>query len=177
MNRRTTLKTFLTLTAGVTLLPFCMEDKRKAPILLKNYQLQGNQEASLEVLAETIIPTTDTPGARALSSHLFALMMVDECYKKEDREKFLKGLKEFDELCTNRYKNTFDAMQQAERTALVAAIENKEDIKDEVTSFYRTYKRHVVQHYTSSEFFLTRVQVYELAPARWHGCVPVTASA
>ncbi|MEK7200142.1 MAG: gluconate 2-dehydrogenase subunit 3 family protein, partial [Bacteroidota bacterium] len=48
-------------------------------------------------------------------------------------------------------------------------------IKDDtfgLAAFFKTVKRYTIQAYTSSEFFLTRVQVYELIPGRYHGCVP-----
>ncbi len=48
----------------------------------------------LAELAETILPKTDTPGAKDLAAHLFALKMVDDCYTKTNQEKYMKGMKD-----------------------------------------------------------------------------------
>jgi hypothetical protein len=39
--------------------------------------------------------------------------------------------------------------------------------------FFNTTKGLTIQSYIASEYFLTKVQVYELIPGRYHGCVPV----
>ena len=45
---------------------------------------------------------------------------------------------------------------------------------DDLHAFYRTNKRLVIRGYLGSQYFLTKIEVYELVPGRWHGCVPVT---
>ena len=175
MDRRTTIKTFLAITAGVTLLPSCMQDKTKAAILLKNFKIDTGHEQLLEELSETIIPKTTSPGAKDLGAHLFALMMIDECVKIEDQEKFVKGMRQFDALCKKEHSNSFPAMTSAQRNSILADIESKKNSDEDITSFYRMIKRFTVQSYTSSKYYLTSVQVYEMAPGRFHGCVPVAA--
>ncbi len=70
MHRRSAIRCFLAGSAGVILLPACLHDKRKSSVILKNISLTGDQEDMLADLAETIIPRTDTPGARDISAHL-----------------------------------------------------------------------------------------------------------
>jgi hypothetical protein len=43
----------------------------------------------------------------------------------------------------------------------------------DVNFFYATVKRLTILAYSSSQYFLTKVQVYELVPGRWQGCIPV----
>ena len=33
-----------------------------------------------------------------------------------------------------------------------------------------------LQAFTGSQYYLTKVRVYEMAPGRFHGCVPVKAA-
>lgn len=47
--------------------------------------ISGTQKKLLGELSETLIPASDTPGAKDVSAHLFALMMIGDCYKKEDK--------------------------------------------------------------------------------------------
>ena len=174
MNRRAVIKNFLFVSAGVSLLPSCFHDKGKASFLLKNIDINGDQEKMLADLSEAIIPKTSTPGAKDLSSHLFVMMMVDDCYNKEGQQKFMKGMAGFEDATQKKYNNSFSQCTTAQRNELLTSLESKKDAKDDdVVYFYHTVKRLTVQSFTSSQYYLTKVQVYEMVPGRYHGCVPV----
>ncbi|HWK02888.1 MAG TPA: gluconate 2-dehydrogenase subunit 3 family protein [Puia sp.] len=187
VNRRAALKQFLVISAGAALLPSCLQDQLKATILLKNFQIDGQQEKLLAELAETIIPATSTPGAKDVSAHLFALKMLDDCYSKGDQQKFLKGLQQLDETARTTTGQSFLKCTPAQRDALVSGIENRitagkgavssisgpHSSVSELDFFYSVMKRQTILAYSSSQFFLTKIHVYELVPGRYHGCVPV----
>jgi len=173
MNRRAVIKNFLFVSAGVSLIPACMQDKGKASFLLKNISINGEQEKMLADLSQTIIPTTATPGAKELQSHLFMMMMVDDCYKKEDQDKFIKGMAAFEDLMQKRYSAGFIKLTPAQKKELLTDLEKKNNVPAEAVAFYKTAKRFTVQSFTSSQYYLTKVQVYEMVPGRYHGCVPV----
>jgi hypothetical protein len=149
-----------------------MEDRSKSSILLKNLQISTDQEKLLAELAETIIPKTSSPGAKDLSAHLFALKMIDDCRSKEDQDRFIEGLKAFEKMAGK----DFARQSMQERAKILEPLEKDKDAKEPAAAFYRTMKRLTIQAYTSSEYFLTKVQVYEMVPGRYHGCVPVKAS-
>jgi hypothetical protein len=174
VNRRSAIRQFLFVSAGVVLLPSCLHDKPRSSVLLTHFTIDGDQEKLLGDLAGTIIPTGATPGAAEVSAHLFALKMLDDCYTKENQQKFLKGLQQLDDAAKASSGHGFSASAPAERAALLAAIENKKATSDELKYCYGEMKRLTIQAYTTSRFFLTRVHVYELVPGRWHGCVPVS---
>ncbi|CAN5674741.1 gluconate 2-dehydrogenase subunit 3 family protein [soil metagenome] len=178
MNRRTAFKQLLFISTGAALIPACMEDKRKASVLLKNFSISAKQEQLLAELAETIIPKTDTPGAKDISAHLFALKMLDDCSSKEDQDKFVKSLASFESLTKKDLGKSFTEATAAERSKLLAQLEAQKDVaqKDDAVQFYGRMKGLTVQAYTSSLFYLTKVQVYELIPGRYHGCMPVKAA-
>ena len=173
MQRRTLIKQLVFATGAVLVIPSCMQDTGKSSILLKKIAIKGSQEKLMAELAETIIPATTTPGAKDISAHLFALMMVDDCYKKEDQEKFLKGLKAFEKKTEDQFGNTFIKMSAAERETLLKELEAKKTGDADLEYFYSTTKRLTIQAYTTSEFYLTKVQVYQLVPGHFSGCVPV----
>ena len=173
MQRRTLLKQMMYVTGGVILLPSCLQNKSKSSILLKKMTVDGDQEKLLSELSETIIPATDTPGAKDISAHLFTLMMVDDCYKNEDQQKFMAGLKAFEEKTKKDFSKSYVDLSQAEKEKLLNELEAKNKDKDDLSYFYSTVKRLTIQAYTTSKFFLTKVQVYELVPSRFHGSVPV----
>lgn len=173
MQRRTLLKQLVFVSGGVLFLPSCLHHDSKASILLKKISVTGEQEKLLSELCETIIPATDTPGAKDISAHLFALMMVDDCYKKEDQQTFVAGLKAFDKESESKFNKSFVDCTPAERSALLTQLESKKTANAELDYFYSATKRLTIQAYTTSKFYLTKVQVYELVPGRYHGCVPV----
>lgn len=207
MNRRSVIKNFLLVSAGVSLVPACIHDKGKASFLLKNINMNGEQEKMLATLCDTILPTTDgAPGAKELSSHLFVMTMVDDCLTKDDpkrridQNRFMSGMAAFEKLAQDKYSTDFIHLKPEQKKELLTNIEAKnkipnlpqqpgikqppikedkikatftKDVTDETAAFYNTVKSFTIQSFTSSQYFLTKVQVYELVPGRYHGCVPV----
>jgi DNA-directed RNA polymerase len=176
LTRRSAIKQFLFVSAGMALVPSCLQDKSKPAVELKNFSINANQETLLAELTESIIPKTTSPGAKDISAHLFALKMVDDCRSKEDQEKFLAGLAAFEKQAEKISGKSFVKQSAEERKAVLTGMEKNKDSKDDAVDFYRSMKRFTIQAYSSSEFFLTKVQVYELVPGRYHGCVPVKAA-
>lgn len=171
LSRRQALKQFVVVSAGMAIIPSCMQDRSKSNLLLKKIKVSPVDEAMLAELCETIIPKTDTPGAKDLSAHLFVLMMIDECSKKEDQDAFINGIKSFNEFNAQTINKSFSDANQEERLAVLKKILLIKDEKSPVLTFINDVKKRTIQAYTSSEFFLTKVQIYELIPGRYHGCI------
>ena len=173
MHRRTVIRNVLAFSAGTLLIPSCVHEKGSASIPLKNISITGDQEQLLASLSETIIPKTSTPGAKDLSAHLFMLMMIDDCLNKEQQQKFMKGLGEFEEMSKKKTGGGFADATSAQKAALLTDIEAKKDVSDNVQFFYSTASRFTIQSFVTSQYFLTKIQPYEMVPGRYHGCVPV----
>jgi len=172
ISRRKALKQFVFVSAALAIIPSCMQDRSKSALLLKKITIGSDDEAMLAELSETIIPKTTSPGAKDISAHLFVLKMVDDCTKKEDQEIFIKGMSEFKVFCKSNAGKDFVNCNAEERKKLLTDLIAKKDEENNLNAFFKTVKRFTIQAYTSSEFFLTKVQVYELVPGRYHGCVP-----
>ncbi len=168
------MKRLALLSTGAFLLPSCMEDASNPPIPLHNFKIDDQQEQLLQTLTAVIIPDGATPGSSAVSAHLFALKMLDDCYSKEDRDKYLKGLQLFDAAARSSSGHSFVQSSPGQRAALLSSIENKKLTDKDLTFFYAATKRMTILAYSSSQYYLTKVQVYELVPGRFHGCFPVT---
>ncbi len=173
ITRRTALRQLAIISAGAALLPSCLHPHAKPSVSLKNFTITGDQEKLLEELVATLIPTDTTPGARDVSAHIFVLRMVDDCSPKADQEKFMKGMAAFDEASKTASGRSFAEVSPAQQEALLTAIESKKIPGEELGFFYSSAKKLIIQAYTSSQFFLAKVQVYELVPGRFHGCVPI----
>lgn len=176
VSRRMMIKNLLIATGGIMVLPSCMQDKSKSSLLLKNITVDKEQEALLAEISETILPATDSPGAKDLYTHLFALKMLDDCTLKEEQQQFLRGLNEIDGLSKKRLDATFAKATPAQRESLLQAIATDADVPEDVKAFYRKLKGLTVQAYVTSKFYLTEVQPYKLTPGFYNGCVPVKPS-
>ncbi len=177
MNRRYAIRQILVASAGMLIVPACMEDRTKASFLLKNYEISGEQEKILAELAEAIIPKTTSPGAKDVYAHQFAMKMMDDCASKDDQQKFVKGLAAFEKYAEKKAGINFLKATTQQRSGVLEELEKMKAEDAEEGAFYRKMKGLTIRAYTSSRFYLTQVQVYELVPGRWHGCVPVKQSA
>jgi hypothetical protein len=173
MDRRSSIKTLLLLSAGTALLPSCLQEEKKASVTVKNFKINGNDEDIISALSDTIIPQGKTPGAKDVGAYQFALMMMDDCYSPEDQQKFMKGLKEFSDFSKKKIKKSFAKATPSERGEILKSIESKKDIPENVAFFYNNMKRLTLEAFTQSKYYLTQVHVYELVPGKFYGCVPV----
>jgi hypothetical protein len=172
IQRREAIKQLFCITAGMALIPSCMNDRSKSGILLSKITISAAEEDMLAELCETILPKTSTPGAKDISSHLFVLKMVDDCRKKEDQDRFISGMKAFQIRCKSTVGKDFVGSTMDQRNTVLASILADKDEESDLKYFFKTVKGLTIQSYTASEFFMTKVQVYELVPGRYHGCVP-----
>ncbi|WP_158559258.1 gluconate 2-dehydrogenase subunit 3 family protein [Deminuibacter soli] len=146
-------------------------------MLLKHIAIDGDQEKTLAELSETIIPATTTPGAKDVSAHLFVLTMVDDCFTKADRDRWQAGFAAFEKMSNDLNGKNYLSSTPQQREALLTKLETVKDEKDDAAWFYQATKRLTIRCYTSSKFYLTKVQVYELVPSRYKGCVPYKPAA
>ena len=173
MQRRTALKQLAFASAALLLIPRCMQDKGKVSILLKKISIDADQEKLVAELCESIIPKTNTPGANDINAHLFALMMVDDCYKTEDQQKFMEGLKAFETNIKKQFGASFVNCSNIEKEKVLTELEAKKTGNENIAYFYATLKELTVQSYTASKFYLTEIQEYKLVPGKYKGCVAI----
>lgn len=176
ITRRIALKNLLIVAAGTALLPSCMQDDKKSSINLKHLQLSRDHEKALAALTETIIPTTDTPGAKDISAHLFVLLMVDDCYAREEQEAFMQGFDAFLKQVQTKYNKPFEDCDQAQKETFLTALEKDQEDNQPVHSFYKSAKGLTVFGYTTSQYYLTKVKGYNIIPGKYQGAVPVNST-
>lgn len=171
MDRRSALRNFVILSAGIAFIPSCRDEKVKGVVSLDNIQLSGDQEYLLASLSEAILPVKGEAPSDA--AHLFVLTMVDDCYSKEEQQQFLKGLQQFDELARKKFDKAFVEFSAEQKHALLTEMESRKEESEPVNYFYNTTRSLTLQHYTSSKYYLVTVRKFEMAPGRYHGCFPL----
>src|SRR3954451_9453177 len=175
ITRRDAIKQCLIVTVGAALVPSCMQEKDKPAIAYKHLSIDGKDEKLITEVSETIIPVTDTPGAKDTYTHLFVLKMLDDCYTKDQQQQFLKGMKEFDRISEKKFDKSFLECNVLQREELVRNNINNKEVSGDVSAFFDIMKKLTVQGYMTSKYYLTDVQVYKLVPGKFHGCMPVTS--
>ncbi|MVM35185.1 gluconate 2-dehydrogenase subunit 3 family protein [Spirosoma sp. HMF4905] len=137
--------------------------------------LSGSQTELLAEIVETIIPVTDTPGAKTLNVHQFVQKMVADCYPKTAQENLGKGLDTLNDLAQKSFSKPFAEGDTAQRTALLTQLSQSTDSAQK--DFYSLVKNLTIRGYMTSEYVMTNLTHYEFIPGRYHGCVPVPAKA
>lgn len=173
MDRREAIKNFIFVSGAALVLPSCMRQEGKASIELNNFAISAKQEDLLGEITETILPRTDTPGAKELLLHLFVLKMVDDCHDKPEQQDFVKGLSGMDDFAHQRLGQSFTSASLQKRTALLASVESDANVPEAVKSFYKITKRRTIQGYMNSKYVMTNLVKYELVPGRYNGYMPV----
>lgn len=176
MNRRSALKYLGVAASAAAMFPSCVADVKKLSLALNNLQITGEEEELLAEIADTIIPTTDSPGAKATGAHLFALVMVDDCLSKEEQQVYLTGMRSFqNEIKSASGKSFLNASAEEKAEMLIDIEQDKSSSSGEIKKFYNTTKRYTLQGYLASQYFLTEVKPYKHIPGPvFNGCKPLS---
>jgi hypothetical protein len=131
MNRRELLQIVATMT-GMTVIggeAFAMHANANLSTLLEfshtRLRLSARDINLLDEIAETIIPKTDTPGAKAAEVGRFMEVMVSDCYTSAQQAAFIDGLKNFPSLCLAKYQKSFFRMNAKQRHEMLVELEKE----------------------------------------------------
>jgi hypothetical protein len=172
MQRRVALKN-MAAAAGLISLPAWASGWSKSTVTSASSLLSPSQDAVLAEIVETIIPATDTPGARELGVHSFIQKMVTDCYEIKDQENLLKGIDAVDRMARGTFSKNFASLDAGQRIDILRKMEkNSDPAKKE---FFSLVKGLTIRGYMNSEYVMTNLTHYEMIPGRYHGCVPVAA--
>lgn len=199
MNRRDALQR-VALLMGATLSAPTMAAIMHGPtsgISGAAFALSADQQTLLADIAETIIPTTSTPGARAAGVGPFIELMVKDCYSPEQQQHFLKGLAAVDEASQKANSKSFVDLSNEQKASILTQFEalaeeetrnirnkakdvdaetgqikeEKKKKSDPLVPFFALAKELTLLGYFSSEVGATKALRYIAIPGRYEGCV------
>lgn len=210
MNRRDALMRVAALTGATLTLPGlampALADRLEASaaqraLTGKPVFFTADQDATVAELAETIIPTTSTPGAKAAKVNEVIDILVKDCYKPDDQKRFLEGIGQTNKLSQDAYGKAFVQLDPTQRIEVVKKLEadakeqrtkmmasakasarndsGQQDVqmpKDQpknVTPFFTMLKDLTLTGYFTSEVGCTQALEYVAVPGRYEGCVPL----
>lgn len=147
--------------------------------------------ALLDEIAETILPETSTPGAKAAKTGAFMALMVTDCYTAEEQGVFRSGMQALDEACRAATKTSFMQATPAQRTALLVTLdrEQKTAMDERLTfrtrfpaappaapapaHYFRMMKELALLGYFTSEIGYTKAMRYRESPGRFEPDAPL----
>ena len=149
--------------------------------------------ALLEDIADTILPETSTPGARAARTGAFMALMVTDVYTAPHQQAFMNGLRELNEACRRAHGVSFSEASGAMRQALLETLDRERQAEMEARSaarvarapapipataedeapvhYFRMMKELALLGYFTSEIGCTQALRYVETPGRFDPCV------
>lgn len=130
---------------------------------------------SLAELCETILPKSNTPGAKDAKVDRFIDVMLKDVYKPEDAERFKAGLIQLDTDAKAKHGKSFAKLTSDQRKEMVKAMDDelrnrKENPKDK--PFYDMAKELTITGYCTSEEGATKLLKYLPVPGEYKACIP-----
>ena len=170
MQRRTALKTVALSIGSVITLPTWANAWSTNTLQNQHIHLSFSKETLLAEIVETIIPKTDTPGAKDLGINKFVMKMVADCYDKKAQEVFAKGFVSVDNIANKDYSKSYEQCDGKQKLSVLNAMLNSSN--DDDKDFARLVKNITIQGYLNSEYVMTNLRKFEFVPGHYHECVP-----
>lgn len=129
-------------------------------------------------VADTILPPTSSPGAKAAGVGEFIPVMVRDCYTPEDQKVFLDGLNQLEKAANDRFGRNFQELSAEERTELLIAIDNEakayqgKKTEEDPNHYFHLFKQLTLLGYFTSELGATKALRYVQIPGRYDGDYP-----
>jgi hypothetical protein len=147
--------------------------------------------AFLDEVAETILPATKTPGAKAAQTGAFMALMVTDAYSEPAHKVFLDGMRRIDELCQQAHSVRFVDARPEQRLALLETLDREQHAEMEARAgaprsrapvdvapagqpahYFRMMKELALLGYFTSEIGYMQAMRYRESPGRFDPCVP-----
>jgi|SRR5688572_17098947 len=134
--------------------------------------------ALLDEIGETVIPTTDTPGAKSIKIGAFMVMMVNDCYDNAHHAAFKAGLPAINAASKAKFGHDFMAASASERTALLNELDAEQrkhhatKSKDAPAHYFRMMRQLTIVGYFTSETGATQALNFAEVPGRFDGNAP-----
>jgi Gluconate 2-dehydrogenase subunit 3 len=160
--------------------------------------------ALLDEIAETILPATKTPGAKAANTGAFMALMVTDCYSPAEQQAFRDGLRKLDEATKNAQGIAFIAATPSQRLGVLKQLDQEQkrvmDAREAAdrkrkglaqlpgapaataeasvngpAHYFRMMKELTLLGFFTSEVGATKALRYVESPGRFDSCTPYAA--
>lgn len=192
MERRELLKMIAVLTGGVMIGGNALLSGCNSEPAAGRHQLFSKEDIDfLNEVAETILPETKTPGAKAANVGQFMTVMVTDCYETKDQKAFRQGIKDLNAACGKMHKTDFMKAKPEQRLSLLTALDKEakayqakkgeleelerkkdKDFPGLPNHYFLMMKQLTMLGYFTSEAGCTQALRYLAVPGKYEGSVP-----
>jgi len=184
MQRRDALKRITWMSGGVLSAPIvsgilqgCQADTDPDWI---PQALTEDQATLVAEICETIIPKTDTPGAKDAFVHRYIDIMLQDLFEEEDKNRFMAELDEFAQAAKEKYGKAFEKLEEAQKIEMLQTYESAAQTEtvaqrgsEPETPFFTAIKQLTLAGYFTSEVGCKENLVYVKIPGKFEACQPL----
>ena len=206
LNRREAIRRVSAMLGGVAfvggsgLLTAC--EKASVPAAGTPGKFSAEDIAYLDEIADTILPETKTPGAKAAKTGAFMALMVTDCYDAGEQKNFRDGMKKVDDACKKANNVSFMSATPQQRLAVLTVLDREQKTymdarpaagrkqtglppvpadtsaaaisADSPPHYFRMMKELTLLGYFTSEIGYTKAMRYVESPGRFDPCATYT---
>jgi hypothetical protein len=178
MNRREAVQHISLLLGGTVVGSTFFLNGCKSNTEDKKAAFTTNDVAYLDEVADTILPSTKTPGAKAAKVGSFMTVMVNDCYSEKEQKIFHDGMKKLNDLSEKTYDKSFLESSPQQKHDLLVQLDKEQKTfmqnkkQEDPSHYFRMMKELTLLGYFTSEIGCTQARRYVEVPGRFEGCVP-----
>jgi len=136
--------------------------------------------AFFDEVAETIIPKTNTPGAKEAATGSFMALYATDCYDEPTRKVFKDGIAGLNSATEKMYHKRFMEINAAQQKDMLTAIDREAKLYDKQSNgskeqkpphYFTLMKQLTLLGFFSSKSGATQVLRYNPVPGKYEGCI------
>ncbi|REA63761.1 gluconate 2-dehydrogenase subunit 3 family protein [Dyadobacter luteus] len=167
MNRREAIERITLMMGGVLAAPLMAGAMGEKLNFGPSLSVTADQEALLSEIADVIIPTTGTPGAKAAGVEKFIVRVVRDCYQIDEQKKFYDGVERLNKDSQEVYQKAFVNLDAGQKKEILTRATKSDK------PFFLQMKGLTVTGYFTSEIGATQALDYLPIPGRFEGSWPL----
>lgn len=150
----------------------------------KKKSVNGNLEffrELIEEISETVIPVTDTPGAKDAKVTDYIINVIEHCTTERDRNVILVGLENVEEYSVKKFSTSFKMCTSEDKIAVLQHFEKKWFLPNPLLNkirrkifgrtFFEQMKWLIVSGYCTSKLGATEGLAYDDIPINYVPCI------
>lgn len=182
------------LAGGDRLLAYSFDDDALTQVMASGVGAFSRADvALLDEIADTILPDTSTPGAKAAKTGAFMALAASDVYTPENHAVFRDGLRQVDEATRSAHGVGFMQASPAQRLAVLQVLDREQKAvmdarraaprhrapapaasTDAPPHYFRLMKELALLGFFTSEIGCTRALRYVESPGKYDPCAPFT---
>jgi hypothetical protein len=140
----------------------------------------GRDISFFDEVAETILPKTDTPGAKDAEVGKFMVSYSTDCYDDTELKVLKEGISKLNDAAEKKYNADFVHLNPSQKEELLAQIdteakkyneEKEQTKKDQPPHYFTLMKQMVLLGFFTSKPGVTKVLRWIPVPGKYLGCV------